>query len=81
MSPDEKTPEQIQADLNVRIQNFNAELIPLLGKYKLGLGSQAMLSPDGRIVSRPALVDDSAPKPTDAEKTEDKDGAKMESAE
>lgn len=55
------TPEQ-QADLNKRVEAFNGELIPLLGKYKLGLGASAGLTPDGRVFARPQLFDDSQKK-------------------
>lgn len=45
--------------LDVRVKAFNAELIPLLGKYQLGLGASAGLTPDGRVFARPQLFDDS----------------------
>jgi hypothetical protein len=51
-----------QKELSERAQKFNAELIPLLGKYKLGLGAIPVLLPDGRIAAQPQLFDDSKPK-------------------
>lgn len=46
------------ADLQERVKAFNSELIPLLGKYKLGLGAHPALTPDGRIVAVPHMFDD-----------------------
>lgn len=51
--------EAAQKDLADRIKHFNEELIPLLGKYRVGLGASAFLLPDGRIGAKPVLVDDS----------------------
>lgn len=45
------------SELQSRIESFNAELIPLLGKYELGLGSSAFITPEGTISSRPIVVD------------------------
>ena len=53
------TPEAEAKELQGRVEAFNAELIPLLGKYKLGLGATAGLTPDGRVFARPQLFDDS----------------------
>ena len=53
--------EQLQKD----VEAFNGELIPLLGKYKLGLGASAFLTPDGRIAARPQVFRD---KPNTEEK-------------
>lgn len=50
--------EQVNDDLQKRVEGFNAELIPLLGKYRLGLGATANLTPDGRVFARPQLFDD-----------------------
>lgn len=53
-------------DLENRVRAFNAELIPLLGKYKLGLGSRpelAKIDNGGYVIAaRPELFDDSNPK-------------------
>ncbi len=46
-------------DLMVRAKAFNAELIPLLGKYKLGLAAVPLLSQEGTIIARPQLFNDS----------------------
>lgn len=51
----QKTQEEIDADLQKRVEAFNAELIPLLGKYQVGLGATAFITPDGRIGARPTL--------------------------
>lgn len=48
----------MNADLEVRVKGFNEELIPLLGKYKVGLGAVAFLTPDGSVAARPQLFDD-----------------------
>lgn len=50
--------EQVNDDLQKRVEGFNSELIPLLGKYRLGLGATANLTPDGRVFARPQLFDD-----------------------
>lgn len=50
--------EQVNDDLQKRVEAFNAELIPLLSKYQLGLGATANLTPDGRVFCRPQLFDD-----------------------
>lgn len=55
----DKTPADAAADLKNRAKGFNDELIPLLGKYKLGLGATPFLTPDGRIAARPQVFDDS----------------------
>jgi hypothetical protein len=55
------TPEQDkQLELETRVKAFNADLIPLLGKYKLGLGAIAFIANDGRVLARPQVFDDSA---------------------
>jgi hypothetical protein len=46
-------------DLQARVKGFNEELIPLLGKYKLGLGATPLILPDGRLAAKPNLFDDS----------------------
>jgi len=50
------TPEE-QKELTGRVEEFNKELIPLLGKYELGLGASAFIQPDGRIAARPIMFD------------------------
>lgn len=61
------------AELTKRSTAFNEELIPLLGKYKLGLGAVAFLWPDGRVGARPQLFDDVAPKKEVATDTKEND--------
>lgn len=57
----EKNNEELQA----RIKSFNEELMPLLGKHKLGLGAQPLLVPSKDaafgyvLAARPILFDDS----------------------
>ena len=63
--PADPTPEQ-QKELQQRTQDFNAELMPLLKKYRFGLGASAFLLPDGRIAARTVLLDDT-PKETTAQ--------------
>ena len=50
-----KEPEW-NADLQERVDAFNAELQPLLAKFELGLAAIAALTPDGRISAQPTLV-------------------------
>ena len=54
--------EEMLEDLKKRVIAFNEEMIPLLGKYKVGLGAVAFLLPDGRVGAKPQLFDDSQPK-------------------
>jgi hypothetical protein len=49
--------EEKQKELEGRIESFNKELIPLLGKYELGLGASAFLTPEGMVSSRPIVFD------------------------
>ena len=48
--------EAEQAELADRTQKFQQELGVLLGKYKLGLGAQAFLLPNGTVSAKPVLV-------------------------
>lgn len=43
-------------DLSARVENFNKELQPLLGKYKLGLGVEQFITPNGTIAGRVVIV-------------------------
>jgi hypothetical protein len=45
-----------EADLEIRINAFNAALVPLLGKYELGLAAQPRVNPDGRLVADPVIL-------------------------
>lgn len=54
---EDKTQVDAQAELTGRVEEFNKELIPLLGKYELGLGASAFVQPDGRIGARPIMFD------------------------
>lgn len=49
--------EEKQKELEGRIENFNKELVPLLGKFELGLGASAFVQPNGTIGARPILFD------------------------
>ncbi|TSA58165.1 hypothetical protein D4R42_00190 [bacterium] len=51
-----------QIEFQNRIKKFNDELIPLLKKYRLGLGAQPVIRPDGGISANPITFDD-IPKP------------------
>lgn len=51
------TDEEKAKELQGRIEEFNKELIPLLGKYELGLGASAFINPEGTIGSRPIVFD------------------------
>lgn len=48
--------EKTQEDLNARVKAFNEEFMSLCKKYKLIPGSQAGLSPDGRVVSQFVMI-------------------------
>ena len=45
-----------EEDIQERINNFNKELIPLLGKFELGLAGMAKIMPDGRVLADPIIV-------------------------
>lgn len=45
-----------EEDLPERVTGFNKELLPLLGKYELGLAAQAAFTPDGRVAANPIIV-------------------------
>jgi hypothetical protein len=45
-----------EADLQTRMEKFNGELKDLLGKFELGLGAQATITPDGRIAAQAVIV-------------------------
>ena len=57
MTEDTKAQEAIAAELEGRVGEFNKELIPLLGKYELGLGASAFVNPNGTIGARPIMFD------------------------
>ena len=50
-----KFPEQ-EKDLQERMDGFNKELLPLLGKYELGLAAIPKIVGDGRIAADPVIV-------------------------
>lgn len=70
--PEVAEPAQDQAakdlEFQGRIKDFNAEIMPILKKYHLGIGASAFLMPDGRIGAGPRLYDDTP-------KTEDPAGS------
>ena len=47
-----------ESEFQGRVKEFNAELMPILKKYHLGIGASAFLMPDGRIGAGPRLYDD-----------------------
>jgi len=55
---DTKVQEAEAADLQKRVEAFNAKLIPLLGEFELGLGATPFITNDGRIFARPNLFND-----------------------
>lgn len=57
MTEDTKAQEAAAAELEGRVEEFNKELIPLLGKYELGLGASAFVNPNGTIGARPIMFD------------------------
>lgn len=58
--PDKTAEEKAEAeaaDLQCRVEEFNKEMVPLLGKYEVGLGASAFIQPNGTIAARPILFD------------------------
>lgn len=49
--------EVVARELQGRVEEFNKELIPLLGKYELGLGASAFVNPNGTIGARPIMFE------------------------
>lgn len=47
---------QPDADIQERIDGFNKELQPLLGKYELGLGALPVIQPNGTIGANPVIL-------------------------
>lgn len=45
-----------EEDLSERMEGFNKELLPLLGKYELGLAAIPKIVADGRIAADPVIV-------------------------
>ena len=54
----EQTEEQKQAELQARVQGANAEILPLLKKYNLGLGAVPFIRPDGGIGAKAVFVNE-----------------------
>ena len=77
MTEDTKAQEAIAAELEGRVQEFNKELVPLLGKYELGLGASAFVNPNGTIGARPIMFD---AKKKEAEPTKEAEAAPAEPA-
>lgn len=78
------TPEEQEAvlkELQGRVEEFNKELIPLLGKYELGLGASAFIQPNGTIGARPIMFDArNQPKPEGAKDVEPAPSGAVQSA-
>lgn len=75
-----KTQETGVSDLQERTKQFNAELMPLLGKYRLGLGAELrVVSEQGAIKPFPVLVDATPIMKKDEDQPKDSSG--IESAE
>ena len=66
--------EAAAKELQGRTEEFNKELLPLLGKYELGLGASAFMNPNGTIGARPILFDAREKKTEEAAKSEATDG-------
>jgi hypothetical protein len=68
-----------EAEFQGRVKEFNAEMMPLLKKYRLGIGASAFLMPDGRVGAGPRLYDDTAnvAKPAEAAAPAEPASAKM----
>lgn len=70
MTEDNKAAQEAQdeatKELAGRTEQFNKELIPLLGKYELGLGASAFINANGTIGARPILFDDRKKKEPEA---------------
>lgn len=49
--------EAVARELQGRVEEFNKELILLLGKYELGLGASAFINPNGTVGARPIMFD------------------------
>lgn len=56
MSDQDKTVPEEEGDLKERVEKFSQEVQPLLGKYEIGIGAQAGLTPDGRVYANPVLL-------------------------
>ena len=71
------TEEIVARELQGRVEEFNKELIPLLGKYELGLGASAFVNPNGTIGARPIMFD---AKKKEAEPAKEAEAAPAETA-
>jgi hypothetical protein len=61
MSDEQKTPPKQspeEADFQERIEGFRKEMLPILGKYEVGIGAQAFILPDGRVGANPIFFSD-----------------------
>ena len=70
------TEEEIK-DYQNRVKSCNAEIIPILEKYGLLIGSHPLLTPDGRVTSQWLFVNDTR---TKEEKVEPKSDSKLSEA-
>lgn len=82
MSEDKTEKEKLQEDLQKRVKAFNEELMPLLAKYKLGLGAVPFYSQNtnGEFITlaKPFWFDDSRVEEKKDEKVEKSNIAKAE---
>lgn len=62
MNESNQNPSQ-DPEILERIKKFNEELLELLGKYKLALSAEPFIRAN-RIFARPALLDNSKPRPS-----------------
>ena len=73
MTEDTNAADVAAKELQGRVEEFNKELLPLLGKYELGLGASAFVNPNGTIGARPIMFDQrkkEAPKSEDGVNTD-----------
>lgn len=66
--PAKPTAEEMEAELQGRVKSFNAELIPVLKKYRLGLGAVPFVQPDGTLAARAIVLNDPQAKEVAPEK-------------
>ena len=45
-----------EEDIEERVSGFNKEFVPLLAKYELGIGANALITPDGRVGASPTVL-------------------------
>lgn len=69
MTEEKQVHEDLDPDMEERVQGFAKELTPLLGKYELGVAAMPEIDGHGRVVAKPIFI--STRKPS-TEKVEEK---------